>query len=509
MLSLRLLLMSRSFPSPEHVMLFGMPTGLLELPPELFGISPAPEGCPHIPHKRWIVENVYYEGRIIHGKKYDYRLVKSLPDGSATKIPVWCWKCNKIFTILLDAHLTGDKRGCQRCSDRERWTVEKIKEKGAQFHPTCDYSDVLPEHITDGARSEIVVFCKRCQKKFPTTISGHFNGIKSGCPKCVDLERWTVERVKEDGPKIHPTCDYLGITSDHITHGCDSKIPVFCTICQRIFIAVIRHHLTDNKGGCMRCANMERWTVEKIKEMGEKFHPTCDYSDVLPEHITDGARSEIPVFCKLCQIKFPISIRNHFGGIKSECPKCSNREQWSYERVMDEGPKSHPTCDYSAVRPEHISHGCRSRIPVCCKLCRNYFWPTIHAHLTANKTGCPPCNKWGCSKAQIEWLEYMMKKDNTHIQHAKNGGEYRIPGTRYPVDGYSPQLNKIYEFDGDFWHGNPDVYDRHFVNDVNGKTMGELHDKTMEKRKIIHDLRYNFEFTGKETGMNSRSRNPT
>lgn len=73
-----------------------------------------------------------------------------------------------------------------------------------------------------------------------------------------------------------------------------------------------------------------------------------------------------------------------------------------------------------------------------------------------------------------------MKRDNVFIHHSNNGGEYH-------ADGYSPQLKKIYEFHGDYWHGNPNVHDRDDVNDVNHKTMGELYDETMARDKVIRE----------------------
>ena len=80
-----------------------------------------------------------------------------------------------------------------------------------------------------------------------------------------------------------------------------------------------------------------------------------------------------------------------------------------------------------------------------------------------------------------------MKRDNVFIHHALNGGEYLIPGTLYHADGYSPKLKKIYEFEGDYWHGNLDVHDRDDVNEVTHKTMGELYDETMAREKVIRE----------------------
>lgn len=41
----------------------------------------------------------------------------------------------------------------------------------------------------------------------------------------------------------------------------------------------------------------------------------------------------------------------------------------------------------------------------------------------------------------------------TYIQHARNQGEYLVPGTRFRLDGYDPETRTAYEFHGCFWHG--------------------------------------------------------
>ena len=74
------------------------------------------------------------------------------------------------------------------------------------------------------------------------------------------------------------------------------------------------------------------------------------------------------------------------------------------------------------------------------------------------------------SMASIQWLEWYMEEQNgkgnpIRIRHALNGGEMKIPGTHYRVDGYTEQMfvsetggtskKQIIAFDfyGCFWHG--------------------------------------------------------
>jgi hypothetical protein len=67
----------------------------------------------------------------------------------------------------------------------------------------------------------------------------------------------------------------------------------------------------------------------------------------------------------------------------------------------------------------------------------------------------------------------------------------KINNKRYNLDAYDPEKNIIYEFYGDYWHGNPMVYD---INDTNtnvNKKFGLLYNDTMIREKDLKSLGYN------------------
>jgi hypothetical protein len=57
------------------------------------------------------------------------------------------------------------------------------------------------------------------------------------------------------------------------------------------------------------------------------------------------------------------------------------------------------------------------------------------------------------SYKSTKWLKYIENKNNIVIQHAENGGEFKIPNTKYKADGYCKENNTIYEFNGCLYHG--------------------------------------------------------
>lgn len=120
--------------------------------------------------------------------------------------------------------------------------------------------------------------------------------------------------------------------------------------------------------------------------------------------------------------------------------------------------------------------------------------PTHGSHITRlfnheKGHGCPKCVSVR-SNVQIEWLDYRAIRDGP-IQHSDNLGEYTIPNTKLCVDGYNKETNTIYEFQGDFWHGNPAIYNLDDINRTNKKTYRELYDKTMNKINKMKSMGYN------------------
>ena len=98
------------------------------------------------------------------------------------------------------------------------------------------------------------------------------------------------------------------------------------------------------------------------------------------------------------------------------------------------------------------------------------------------------------SQGQIEWLNCLIIKKYPDIRHALNHdeGEYSIPNSHYYADGYSETENMILEYHGDFWHGNPEIYNQEELNTVTKTTYGEQYIKTLEKQRFCEESGYNY-----------------
>ena len=118
------------------------------------------------------------------------------------------------------------------------------------------------------------------------------------------------------------------------------------------------------------------------------------------------------------------------------------------------------------------------------------------------------------SQVQIRWIKALEKKEHIKIRHALSnksnsiklkcfyqgntcgkcnecrGGEYYIHSVG-KVDGYCKKNNTVYEFHGDYWHGNPNVYNSNDINPDTKTSFGELYNKTLQRDNNIRKLGYN------------------
>lgn len=80
-----------------------------------------------------------------------------------------------------------------------------------------------------------------------------------------------------------------------------------------------------------------------------------------------------------------------------------------------------------------------------------------------------------------------------NIRHHSNGGEVSF-GRMYRADGVCYENNTVYEFHGDIFHGNPEMFKpddtpNYFHPNLTAK---EMHDRTLAKEEFLRDLGWNY-----------------
>lgn len=107
---------------------------------------------------------------------------------------------------------------------------------------------------------------------------------------------------------------------------------------------------------------------------------------------------------------------------------------------------------------------------------------------------CPACfTRNNISMPEIEFLDYLNINERQ---------KYIKP---YKVDGIKNK--KVFEFLGDYWHGNPKVFQSDGINLSNKISFGELYKKTLEKFSYLNDLGYDIYYIW-ENNWNQWNKNP-
>lgn len=270
----------------------------------------------------------------------------------------------------------------------------------------------------------------------------------------------------------------------------------------RIHGEFLQSPTVHKKSGCPYCGaikqgNRRKHTKEYFVEEAKIIHGyKYDYSYV--EYKDD--KTDVQIKCNRCNIIFPQTPANHkrkgnnnLGGCPTaSCKKYDGELEKMKQKFITKAKKIHGEnkYDYNLVNYENN----KTNITIICNNCNLYFPQLPKNHLTGN--GCNKCQFGNYSIGQIEWLKYLMYKNNNYILHAQNEGEFKInyKDTYYQVDGYCKETNTVYEYMGDYYHGNPLLYNRDEYNECRNTTYGELYDKTIEKINNLKKLGYNVEY---------------
>lgn len=363
---------------------------------------------------------------------------------------------------------------------KKKTTEQFIQEAKAIHGDKYDYS--LVEY--KGNRIKVKIICKDCEQIFETTPFSHIT-MKSRCTYCYGNIKKTTEQFIQEAKGVHgDNYNYSLVKYE----GNKNDVEIICNECNVHFYQRPFNHIVLCQG-CPICYGTPKKTTEQFIQEAKAIHGD-KYDYKLVNYETTDAK--VQIVCKECNVVFNQTPYVHINA-RYGCPTCAiklSRENLAFttEEFILKAKQIHgDKYDYKDVEYKN----CMTEVKIYCLNCNKYFFQKPIYH-TFNKCDCPNCSSKGYSKAAIKWLE-SLKETYPDIQHALNGGEYKIPGTSYKVDGYSPSTKTVLEYHGAFWHCCPCCYpDGNAIHPITEKTMYETFEKTKEKRKIILELGFNY-----------------
>lgn len=370
-------------------------------------------------------------------------------------------------------------------------TKKFIERSNIVYGNKFDYS----KSIYTGFDKKIIIICKICGE-FQRTPQKHILHNK-GCPTCDNLPR--------NGGKKSNTDEFINkakiIHKDKYDYSLVNYVKCFkpvTIICNKLHYFEQSPSVHLKGGGCSICAveirkikfsdsyKLHLESNRKIRELhfiniaNQKHNNFYDYSKI--NYIS--GESEITAICPN-HGEFKQMPKPHMYG--SHCPKCEDglrknrfEEKFSLVTFIEKAKLIHKD-KYIYSKSIYINNW--EKIEIICKK-HGSFWQRPSYHLAG--CDCQYCAKsGGVSEAEKLWI------DSLNILGLERQKIIHINGTKIVADAYDPITNTIYEFNGDYWHGNPKRFKSEDINKVTGKTFGELYQKTLEKENLIKQAGYN------------------
>ena len=273
------------------------------------------------------------------------------------------------------------------------------------------------------------------------------------CHKCSnEILRSNLGEFMRKAKKIHENkYDY----SKFLYVRADIKGIIICKTCKSEFLQTPCGHLSGF--GCSACAKNKRLTLKEFVDRAIIIHKNkFDYSKFI--YVNSETKGKIR--CKICHYKFMQRPHGHLNG--DGCPKCDGHNKTTSDFIKEAALIHGDKYDYS----KYVYTNSKTIGIIICKNCGYEFNQSPNHHLCDH--GCPRC-QFIISEPETEFLD--------HINIINR--QIRISNKR--VDGYDPQTKTIYEFLGDYWHGNPRIFNGGDYNKMCHKTYGELFDMTMNR----------------------------
>ena len=289
---------------------------------------------------------------------------------------------------------------------------------------------------------------------------------KTKCPKCTKPGRTDLNWFLEKAKIVHNNLyDYSNVNYINII----TKINIICKQ-HGIFSQTPNTHL-NSKNGCPKCGGKIRYNLSDFIEKANKIHNNYfNYSKV---NYING-KTKIEIICKLHGSFWQLA-KNHLRGIG--CSKCSGKFFSNSEYFIERSNIVHNFL-YNYDKVNYIKNNIKVDI-----VCNNHglFKQTPHDHLDGH--GCPKCTN-SVSKMETAWLDFLCIPTEFRNKTIKLDGKLIKP------DAIDVNNKIIWEFYGDFWHGNPNKYNGQEINCINKRSFNDLYSATLKKEKMLHKHGY-------------------
>jgi hypothetical protein len=189
-----------------------------------------------------------------------------------------------------------------------------------------------------------------------------------------------------------------------------------------------------------------------------------------------NGRTYLPIVCPTHGM-WRQTLTGHLVG--NGCYHCGvDSKKYTQEEYIENARETHgDKYNYDLVK--YV--GFHTKINIVCMIHGMFSQqPTLHL----SGSGCPKCSIQ-VSYIETKWLNYL------NLPEEFRQVKIIIDSNYFKVDGFDPNTNTIYEFYGDYWHGNPEVFDQNKIHPLKNQTYGEIFAKTIQRENRLKEAGFN------------------
>ena len=346
-----------------------------------------------------------------------------------------------------------------------------------------------PDKITTGSHKKVWWKCSKGHSWDAVIFNRARDKKPSGCSECSKVVRIrsyvkSIQRKKNLGHFEHLLCEYdydkNPLLPENVSYGSNKKVWWMCCVCGYNWEAA-PYHRTNIKSsrGCPNCGGKVVTDNNRLSLLFPELLKEWDYSrNVLsPDEVAVSSHKEVWWLCDKCKISYRMSISSRTRKDGRGCNSCAGKVVTDNNRLSILFPGLLKEWDFiknKGFDPGDFTYGSHEVVGWVCPVC-DTSWDSSIKNRTLGNTKCPKCSRGSISNASQEWLNSLGVKNVLGVHREVL---LTVGGIKYKVDGFDKKTNTVYEFFGDYWHGNPEIYNKNEEHPVCGKTFGQLYDET-------------------------------
>ena len=369
--------------------------------------------------------------------------------GSGKKL---LWMCNKSHDWEAAVYSRYNGRGCPYCTNRKLMLgFNDLATTNPQLaKEVSPNSKIKATEVTVGSNKKILWRCNKGHE-WEATISDR-SYHSNGCPYCSGRKATVgVNDLATVNPKLAIEVSINSkIKATEVTAGSDKKLLWVCSKGHEWEDTVANR---SNGYGCPYCSNHKILVgfndlTTTSPELAREVSPN---SEIKAPEVTVGSGKKLLWVCNSGH-EWEEAVSNRYNG--NGCPYCSNHKILiGFNDLATTNPQLAKEVSLdSKIKATEVTAGSNKKLLWRCS--KGHEWEAAVLHRSQN-TGCPKCSG---SKMERDFAQLVktLIPENTDIIH--NDRKLIKP---YELDVLIPSLNLAFEFNGDYWHSNEMIRERH------------------------------------------------